>query len=237
AAGFTYAWNFGDGTTSTAASPSHAYAAVGTYPVSVAVTDKDGGATTVATTAVVSVITDPNAVFNVPVVSKPDYLKSFTDAIFGTRITRIAGIPGTTIPATGGTPGTWSADARHMYSKDQPWNSDGSLIAIENRAGDGGSPNELFLDGNTYAVKFGTPSNLPYGGGGEERWVYRPGHANERLVAGWPGNTLYWFDVVNNVVTRSWNLPIAVEGIGMGEGNTSQDGRFVALSDSSGHMF
>lgn len=36
---YTYAWNFGDGGTSTAASPSHAYGAAGAYTVSLTVTD------------------------------------------------------------------------------------------------------------------------------------------------------------------------------------------------------
>ena len=39
-------WNFGDGTTSTAASPSKTYAAAGTYSVSLTVTDDDGASNT-----------------------------------------------------------------------------------------------------------------------------------------------------------------------------------------------
>ena len=124
-----------------------------------------------------------------------------------------------------------------MYSKQEPWNSDQSLLWIENRTDDGGSPYMLFLDGNTYQVKFTEPSNMPYGGGGDMRWNYAPGHADEMVVAGWPGNTLYWFNVVTNKVTRSWNLPVSVEGVGMGEGNTSRDGRYAALSTSAGRMF
>jgi PKD repeat protein len=54
AAGFTYAWNFGDGSTSTQAAPSHAYAAAGTYTVKLTATDKDGGATTASATVTVS---------------------------------------------------------------------------------------------------------------------------------------------------------------------------------------
>ena len=42
AAGFTYAWNFGDGVTTTGASPSHAFAAAGTYTVTVTATDEYG---------------------------------------------------------------------------------------------------------------------------------------------------------------------------------------------------
>lgn len=50
-AGFTYLWQFGDGATSTLQAPTHAYAQSGTYTVSCAVTDKNGGSTTVTTTA------------------------------------------------------------------------------------------------------------------------------------------------------------------------------------------
>jgi PKD repeat protein len=40
-------WNFGDSATSTAASPSHSYAAAGTYQVALTVTDNDGATNTV----------------------------------------------------------------------------------------------------------------------------------------------------------------------------------------------
>ena len=43
-AGFSYSWDFGDGTALVAgASPSHSYAAAGTYTVTLTATDKDGG--------------------------------------------------------------------------------------------------------------------------------------------------------------------------------------------------
>ena len=51
-AGFTYSWNFGDGGTTSGASPSHTYAAAGTYSVSVTATDKDGGVSTPATSLI-----------------------------------------------------------------------------------------------------------------------------------------------------------------------------------------
>jgi PKD repeat protein len=59
AAGFTYAWNFGDGATASGASPSHAYAAVGTYTVTLTTTDASGGSSQATATATVN--TDPSA--------------------------------------------------------------------------------------------------------------------------------------------------------------------------------
>src|SRR5207247_1316555 len=44
------------------------------------------------------------------------------------------------------------------------------------------------------------------------------------------GTRLSWFDVVSCTETRSWALPIAADyGIGSGEGNPSNDGRFVLI--------
>ncbi len=43
-----YSWNFGDGGSSTAADPSHVYAAAGTYTITLTVTQTGGGNTTVA---------------------------------------------------------------------------------------------------------------------------------------------------------------------------------------------
>ena len=54
AAGFTYNWNFGDGTTGTGASPSHTYSAAGTYTVSVTATDEYGKSGTASGAIVIS---------------------------------------------------------------------------------------------------------------------------------------------------------------------------------------
>ena len=53
AAGFTYNWNFGDSTTGTGASPSHTYAAAGSYTVSVTAIDEYGKTSSPATASMV----------------------------------------------------------------------------------------------------------------------------------------------------------------------------------------
>jgi PKD repeat protein len=54
-AGFSYSWDFGDGTPLVAgASPSHSYAAPGTYTVTLTATDKDGGQGTATASLTVS---------------------------------------------------------------------------------------------------------------------------------------------------------------------------------------
>ena len=45
-----YAWTFGDGSTSTAANPSHAYTAAGSYAVTLKVTDNAGAASAISST-------------------------------------------------------------------------------------------------------------------------------------------------------------------------------------------
>jgi len=57
----SYAWDFGDGTTGTGVSPSHTYAAAGTYDVSLTVTDDSGATNTNTTTATIDPGTGGNA--------------------------------------------------------------------------------------------------------------------------------------------------------------------------------
>ena len=54
-----YLWNFGDGTTATTVSPTHAYVAAGTYTVQLTVTDNSGMTGAAQTTATIIVQTPP----------------------------------------------------------------------------------------------------------------------------------------------------------------------------------
>jgi hypothetical protein len=104
------------------------------------------------------------------------------------------------MPAGGG---TWGLDARHHYSKDQPWNSDGTLIAMQNS----GAPGQVFLDGANYTARFAECSQYDRG---DDRWHPSPQHPHVRVNA--VDDQLMWFDVMACTQLRSWTLPFAVEG-------------------------
>jgi len=171
----------------------------------------------------INMVTDSAATFTIPQAAKPAYITPVTtDPTFGTRVVRIAGDTGASLG--GGVSGTWGSDARQHYSKDQPWNSNGTLLVLQNS----GSPSQVYLNGDTYAVARGKCSGYS---SSDDRWHPSPSHPNERINVN--GGELMWYDVVNCVKTRSWSLPFSVSYFGMGEGNPSNDGRFAALSDGT----
>ena len=145
-------------------------------------------------------ITDPKTVFTVPALPRPAYLTPVTEPTFGTRVTRITGEPGTVISPS---LGVWGNDARQVYSKQQPWNSTGTLLSIENRAGTA-TESPLILDGETYQPKY-TPcsafDNYEY------RWHPSPDYPNVQIAVSRAGTELMWFDVANCRKLRSWTLP------------------------------
>ncbi len=151
----------------------------------------------------------------------PGYFSPVLDSTFGTRIIRIAGDAGA--PIGGGVAGSWGLDVRHHYSKDQPWNADGSLLALQN---DGGGM--VLLDGETYEPRRGRCTAFTVG---DDRWHPSPTHSRERISV--RGTELMWYDAVQCVKTRSWTLPFTVDYFGPSEGNASFDGRYVALTDGT----
>ena len=170
-----------------------------------------------------------STVYAEPRVGKPPYLLSMPDSIFRTAITRIAGDPGKPVPLGRGPAGRWGSDVRHVYSKQEPWNSDQSLVVIENRSG--GSPKRLVLDGEGFSPvqKLDCAGYDPW----DYRWHPSRAHPHEQINVSRDGRKLEWFDILACRQTRVWTLPIAVDGFGKGEGNPSNDGRFVALSSGN----
>lgn len=168
-------------------------------------------------------ITDPNVILTEATIPKPGYLVPISPSPFGLKLTRIANDPGQPLTLQNGS-GTWGSDARQHYSKDQPWSADGAFLAIQNS----GSPGYLYLDGNTYVPLRGECSGYSYD---DDRWHPTAAHAHERINV--HGSALEWFDITTCTQTRGWSLPFSVVGLGMGEGNVSFDGRYVALSDGA----
>ena len=175
----------------------------------------------------VGVVTDGSAILAISGVPKPSYLSPIQPAPFGTKLMRVVGNPGDRILFSAGGAGVWNTDARHHYSTDQPWNADQTLIAIDQP---GGTPDLLFLDGDTYQPRFGRCSAYNRQ---DDRW--HPTMPNIRINAG--GTALEWFDVVRCVRVKQWALPISVYYLGLTNGNVSQDGRYIALGDKNGNMF
>ena len=198
----------------------------------VAVCQGQAGATTTSTTRPTTtttltgrgflsgLVTDPTVVLTEPETPRPAYELPVRPTVFHVPIMRIANDPGLpTLPVSG----TWGSDARHVYSKQQPWSADESLISIENSGG----PSPLILDGFTNLPKYAPCSNYDLW---DYRWHPSRAHPHEQINVDSSGTRLSWFDVVSCTETRSWALPIAADyGIGSGEGNPSNDGRFVLI--------
>src|SRR6266481_3715194 len=168
------------------------------------------------------ILTDPTVVLTEPNLPKPTYLVPTVPSPFGVPCTRDGNNVGlSTSPLFG----SWGSDARHVYSKQEPWSADESLISIENRSSDGPTP--LILDGFTYLPKYAPCGNYDLW---DYRWHPSRAHPHEQINVDSSGTHLSWFDVVSCTETRSWSLPIAADyGIGSGEGNPSNDGRFVLI--------
>lgn len=157
----------------------------------------------------------------IPRIDRPAYLDSYIDPVFGTRVTRITGDPGTKIPNVDG---KWAEVARHHYSKHAAWNCDQSLLYLERHQG---RPSKLFLDGETYVVRFARRR----GPGTETRW-----HPREPDIMVYVRDNVigYW-----NVREDTTQTIAAFRGysefrIGPWEGNLSMDGRMIVVDGRKG---
>lgn len=172
--------------------------------------------------------TNASTVYSEPVsTAKPAYLTPFVDPTFCTRIVRIGGDPGSTF-TIGPNTYTWGSFAEQHYTNDEPWNADGSLIAIQNlnSSANCASPCMILLDGTTYVpVQIPCSSYSHY----DDRWHPLVAHKNERINV--HGTVLEWFDVVNCVQTRHWTL--AASGSNDFAQNPTADGRFVVVDSGT----
>ena len=176
-------------------------------------------------TGFIPMVTDSSAVFTVPIVPQPLYEMAMLEPTFGTVLTRISDDAGMPLGSLGA---TWGVVARHTYSKVQPWNSTMTLLSLDNH-GTGYSP--VLLNGSTYQPVEGPCPNYDHW---DSRWHPKLSHSREQINVNETGTELMWFDVVNCVKTRSWTLPIVSDyGIGSGEGNVSNSGRFVVIANQA----
>ena len=163
-------------------------------------------------------------------VTKPGYLIPTREATYFGTLARIAGDVGSAYVPCSAPPCRWALQVRQTYSKIQPWNSNGTLLAIDNNDAKGMKfgPSHLLLDGAHYTV-LDFPK-YPYPGFGEYRW--HPSQPYVQIAVDNKGSELKWVDVRTGKTDRnhSWKFePGAVQGIGMGEGNPSDDARYIAL--------
>jgi len=159
--------------------------------------------------------------FATPSLRQPDYLSYYSDPVFGSRVYRVTGSPGT---RSRGMRFAWSTDARHRYSKISPWNCNGSLALISNR---GATNEKMFFNAKTMAPVYERRSP-----GTELRWL--PNHPNAMFYTN--GNRVgIW-----NVKTDSRETIFTFSGmnkvyIGPWEGNLSHRGHKVALMGDDGN--
>jgi hypothetical protein len=149
-----------------------------------------------------------------PNVAQPAYLSQVTDSTFGTHITRIADDdaidPGQTV-------------IRHIYAKNSPWNADGSLVKL-----DFTFPAYLLDDTYHFLTRFKTPS--------QGLWSTKdPNKMWCRIYNGSIPNQLGYYDLAADRFTVLHTFSEFDEiDLGEGEGNVSNDDRYVALVGTKG---
>lgn len=169
-AALQFAWDFGDGTTATGATPSHTYADNGSYTVTLTVSDGSSSSTATASATIANVaprvgaITAPIAPvqLNTTVTASA----SFTDAgILDTHTGVIDWGDGTTSPATiSETGGSGTATGTHAFPAAGVY-----TVALTVTDKDGGSGQSMF----DYVVVFDPAAGFVTGGG----WITSPAGA------------------------------------------------------------
>lgn len=160
-------------------------------------------------------LTDASAAHDIPIAPQPGYLQPAKQPVLGCETQRIVGDPTDKLPDGR----EWGTNARHQYSKNQPWNADQSLVAVK------AAGKIYLLDGSTYKpVENQCDSRIVT--------LWHPTLPNIR-IKNW-GDTLAWRDIERCEVVKRWSLPFIADAIGSWEGNPSLDGRFIAMGDTTG---
>lgn len=159
----SYAWNFGDATTSTVKSPVHSYAAAGTYTVTETVTDTNAKTSSKAASVTVSV---PPPV----TISLPDgaTVTSISSPYYDPSATLTLGANGTASGTGDAGSGTVSVSVNpsvSAWASNAPSTNGGGIEVIANQVGGNASPSGSAL---------GAWFNL----GGGSSWTVNAYHAN-----------------------------------------------------------
>jgi hypothetical protein len=164
----------------------------------------------------------------IPNTPKPGYLADHKDPVFGTKVTRITGNPGTDIRNIPGA--KWGDQARHHYSSDQAWNCDESLIYLDTNRGTGAAgPTGVFLDGETYEPMF-APQSKP--SSSDVRWHHSDPElmmfAHRSILGTWNPKT------GKQEIIKDFGSTYSEMTFGPWEGCFSDDGDFVVISCKKG---
>ena len=147
----TYAWAFGDGTTGSTASPTHAYTSAGTFSASVTVTDGHGGSVSGAVSVTVAApISGPNLGFETPSVGAAGQFSSFAYNPANAAWTFV-GQSGITANGSG-------------FTSSNPNAPEGAQVAFLQSAGSFSQSLSGFLAGTSYTFVFAGAERGNYSG-------------------------------------------------------------------------
>lgn len=176
-----------------------------------------------------------------PALTKPGYLETTIDPVFGTMITRVTGNVGDTIP---GFEDTWAESMMAVYPKMPAWSTpDGngdSLLMIEytRQTAGGYSWAPIFLDGDDYTPLYLRGANADPAHDverGNRRW--HPVLPDILVEVDNDSGTIRFWNVRTDSSVEVYRPSLGLSGtapdvatIGSGEGNLSLDGRYVVLT-------
>jgi hypothetical protein len=160
---------------------------------------------------------------------KPAYLVPYIDPVFGTKITRITGDPGTTISAQG-VSSTWADTCICGYNTRPVWDASQTLMFIDTIGGNQVGPNfhsGAILDGNTYVPV----AQGPYFG----NWIQVVWHPTIPRMMVYVGNanpiTFGLYDPMTGIIyPPSYTVPGSYVDAGGRIQGWSADGRMTVIN-------